>query len=86
MRALVVVLSLLLTIAPAAAQGGPNFGAPPKDPKKDPAREKQEDEAYKSSLKRIQAKDAPSSDPWGAVRSDNTPAQNKLKTPANTAR
>jgi hypothetical protein len=85
MKVLVIAVSLLLAIAPASAQGL-NFGDT-KKPGKDPAREKQEDDAYKSSLRRIQPKDAASSDPWGAVRSDGNPsAQNKPKTPANTAR
>lgn len=85
MKALIIAAVLLFVAAPASAQGGLNFGTPPKEAKKDPAREKQEDDAYKSSLKRIQPKDAPSADPWGSMRSDGT-TPGKSKPPANTAR
>ena len=79
MRALAIAVALLFAVTPAHAQKKSE-----EEKKVDAARAKQEDEAYKASLKRIQAKDAASGDPWGNVRSD--PPQGKPKTPANTAR
>ena len=79
MRALAIALVLLFSMAPAYAQKKTD-----EQKKLDAAREKEQDAAYKASLGRIQAKDAASSDPWGAVRSD--PPQGKPKTPASPAR
>jgi hypothetical protein len=85
MKAFIIAAALLVAAAPAYAQ--PNFGDGKKTNQKNPAHEKQEEEAYKSSLRRIQPKDAPSADPWGSMRSDGTtPSPGKPKTPANTAR
>lgn len=79
MRALAIAAVLLFAVTPVYAQKKSD-----EQKKVDAARAKQEDEAYKASLRRIQAKEAATSDPWGAVRND--PPQNKPKTPANTAR
>ena len=80
MRALAIVAALLFSIAPAYAQKKTD-----EQKKADAARQAQEDQAYKSSLQRIQAKDSANADPWGSVRSDNT-SPNKPKTPASPAR
>jgi hypothetical protein len=89
MRILAIAAVALFAIAPAYAQG-PDFGDAKKkdqDKKAEAARQAEQDKAYKSSLQRIQPKDAASSDPWGSVRSDgNASSQNKPKAPANTAR
>jgi hypothetical protein len=79
MRALVIAAALLFAVAPAYAQKKSDA-----EKAADAARQKEQDELYKASLRRIQAKEAASNDPWGAVRND--PPQGKPKTPANTAR
>jgi hypothetical protein len=79
MRALAIAAVLLFVVTPAYAQKKSD-----EQKKADAARQAKEDEAYKASLRRIQAKDAASGDPWGAVRND--PPQGKSKAPANTAR
>lgn len=81
MRALAIVVALLFAVTPAYAQK-----KSAEEKKVDEARAKQEDEAYKNSLKRIQAKDAPSSDPWGTVRSDNTGTSAQKSPQKNPAR
>ena len=86
MKAFIIAAGLLFAVAPAYA-AGPNLDGGKKTDKKDPAREKQEEEAYKSSLQRIQAKEAPSNDPWGSLRGDgNASSQSKSKKPANPPR
>ena len=86
MKAFIIAVGLVFAVAPAYA-ASPNLDTGRKTDKKDPAREKQEDEAYKSSLQRIQAKEAPSSDPWGSLRGDgNASSQSKSKNPTNPAR
>jgi hypothetical protein len=88
MKALAIAAVLFFAVSPAYAQ--PSFDDGKKkdaDKKLEAVRQAEQDKAYKSSLQRIQPKDAPSSDPWGSVRSDGTtPSQGKSKTPANTAR
>jgi hypothetical protein len=88
MRALVIAALLFLTIAPAYA-AGPNLDQKKDDGKLSAARQAEQDEAYKSSLKRIPAKEAVS-DPWGGVRpGDGNPSSqggSKKLQPANTAR
>jgi len=85
MRALFIAVALLFATAPAYAQA-PNFGDAKKSTQKDPAREKKEEDAYKSSLQRIQPKETASGDPWGSVRSGNTASQNKPKAPVSPVR
>ena len=79
MRAFIIAAGLLFAMAPAYAQGL-NFGTPPKDPALDPARQKERDEAYRSSLQRIPAKEAPI-DPWGSTRGA-TPAEAAASPPS----
>jgi hypothetical protein len=68
MKVLIILAGLLFAMASAHAQ--PNFGSPPKEQKLTPAQQKEQDEAYKSSLKRIPAKETPV-DPWGSARGAN---------------
>ncbi len=79
MRAFIIAAVLVFAVAPAYAQKKSDA-----EKAADAVRQKEQDEAYKASLKRIQAKDAPSNDPWGSVRSD--PPQGKPKAPAGTGR
>lgn len=84
MKALVIAAVLFFAIAPAYAQKKTD-----EQKKADAARQAEQDEAYKSSLKRIPAKEVVS-DPWGNVRpGDGNPSSQggsrKLQ-PANPAR
>lgn len=92
MRALVIAAALFFAVVPAYAQGL-DFG----DGKKGGAalaakRQAEQDQAYRSSLQRIPAKEA-ASDPWGSLRgtppSGGNPSSlssSKKPQPANPAR
>ena len=80
MKALTIAAVLLFAAAPAYAQGRVS-ATRKKTPKKDPAREKQEDEAYKSSLQANSAQGAASSDPWGSRAQRQRIAAKQAKDP-----
>jgi hypothetical protein len=91
MRILSVAAMMVLLTAPASAQT-PNINLVPELQSKSPEEREQEaarDKAYKESLKKIPDAKA-SSDPWGTVRSNETPkaaapAKPKTKTGSSTA-
>lgn len=78
MRAFIIVAALVFAVAPAYAQKKSDA-----EKAAEAARQKEQDELYKATIKRIQAKDT-ANDPWGGVRSDLP--QGKPKGAANTAR
>jgi hypothetical protein len=83
MRALLIALGLLFAFTSAYAQQQPKLDAPKPKEQVNPQRLKEQEEAYKSSLKRIPVKEG-NADPWGEVRSNdgNASAQNRAKKPA----
>jgi hypothetical protein len=74
MRIFGIVAVMVLLAGPAWAQAAyPKYGEPDKDKSPaDIAREKDAQRAYERSLGNIPEQKT-SSDPWGAVRSDNAP-------------
>jgi len=93
MRMLSVAAVMLLLMAPAYAQT-PNINLIPEFQTKTPEEKEAEaarDKAYKDSLKKIPEAKA-SSDPWGAVRSNDAPkaasapAKPKTKTGSSAQR
>jgi hypothetical protein len=82
MKVFRVAATMAVLAAPAYAQSTPNINLIPELQSKSPEEKEKEEvqqKAYKESLKKIP--DArTSSDPWGTVRSADTP-----KTPAKTA-
>jgi len=76
-----VAVAIALLAGPAHAQMTPNVNLMPEFQSKTPEEKEQDaikDKAYKESLKKIPDAKA-SNDPWGAVRSADTP---KAATPA----
>jgi hypothetical protein len=88
MRVLRVAAMIALLTGPAYAQQMPNINMMPELTSKSPE-EKEADEArdkaYKESLKKIPDAKS-SSDPWGAVRSTDTPKSAATKAPAAKAK
>ena len=92
MRILSAAVMMVLLTAPAYAQM-PNLNLMPEVSTKTPEEKEQDavrDKAYKESLKKIPDSKA-SSDPWGTVRSNDTPkaaapAKPKTGSAANTPR
>jgi hypothetical protein len=90
MRMLSAAAVMVLLMAPAYAQTMPNVNLIPDAQSKSPEEKEQDaikDRAYKESLKKIPDAKA-SSDPWGTVRSADTPkaaapAKPKTKTGAS---
>jgi hypothetical protein len=90
MRMLSAAALMVLLMAPAYAQMMPNVNLMPDVQSKSPEEKEQDaikDKAYKDSLKKIPDAKA-SSDPWGTVRSADTPkatapAKPKTKTGAS---
>ena len=92
MRILSAAVMMVLLTAPAYAQM-PNLNLMPEVSTKTPEEKEQDaikDKAYKESLKKIPDSKA-ASDPWGTVRSNDTPkaaapAKPKTGSAANTPR
>jgi hypothetical protein len=90
MRMLSAAALMVLLMAPAYAQMMPNVNLMPDVQSKSPEEKEQDaikDKAYKDSLRKIPDAKA-SSDPWGTVRSADTPkatapAKPKTKTGAS---
>lgn len=80
MRIFLIAAAMLLVATSAFAQRKTD-----EEKEKDAKRQAAEDQAYKSSIQRIPAKQGPV-DPWGAARdvpsADANTAQNKAKKPA----
>jgi hypothetical protein len=81
MRMIGIVAVMALLAGPAVAQNTQKYGDPDKvKTQADIAAEKEAERAYKRSLSNIPEQKT-SSDPWGAVRSDNAAPKAAAKAP-----
>jgi hypothetical protein len=86
MRMLRAVAVIALLAGPAYAQGGPHVNLLSDTPSKtqeEKDADEVKDKAYKESLRKIP--DAKTSDPWGGVRSGDTPKTSVTKTSKTSA-
>ena len=84
MKMIGIVAVMALLAGPAWAQNTQKYGDPDKvKTQADIAAEKEAERAYKRSLSNIPEQKT-SSDPWGAVRSDNAAPKAAAKAPAKS--